>query len=181
MTSDNDSSKGFSGFGDFVSDVTEDLKHPVHIASDTSQPVSRQRESDAGLSIPHSDEVNHKRGKSPPGFNLAVVLEKLKSLDRRYLLGGAAALLIGLYQLILPHSYHECILDKMPGTRNDVAAYAIARSCREKFPDTSMPDSKKTMWGTTVRDCVSKYAKTSGGESAPYQIRRACFALYPNE
>lgn len=181
MTSDKDTSKGFSGFGDFVSDVTEDLKHPETDISGNSQPVSRQVESDAASALPHSGEITQGRVNSPPGFNLAEVLERIKSLDRRFLFGGVAAVLVGMYLLTLPHSYHECILDKMPGTRNDVAAYAIARSCREKFPDISIPDSKKTILGTTVRDCVSKYAKTSGGETAPYQIRRACFALYPNE
>lgn len=41
-----------------------------------------------------------------------------------------------------PSNYDECVLDSMKGVTSDVAASAITRSCREKFPKKGPSDSE---------------------------------------
>jgi len=43
-----------------------------------------------------------------------------------------------------PDDYDECILEAMQGVKSDVAAYAIRRSCRDKFPKDVKTQEKET-------------------------------------
>ena len=41
-----------------------------------------------------------------------------------------------------PRNYDECILESMKGASSDLAAQAIIRSCREKFPEKKKEEKK---------------------------------------
>jgi hypothetical protein len=80
-------------------------------------------------------------------------------------------------------NYYECILDKMPGVENDVAAYQISRVCSSKCTD--MSEKNKTSFGfsgkMTASKCAVKYAKKTQSEVGARIITRACYSLYPKE
>ena len=58
------------------------------------------------------------------------------------LLGALALQLTACDRLFGPSDYDECVLQSMKGVNSDLAARAIAISCREKFPEKKTPDSE---------------------------------------
>lgn len=78
-----------------------------------------------------------------------------------------------------PHdgSYAQCVLEKMPGVANDVAAKQLARQCLHTYPAgfaTVENDSRYAHGGECIihkaRDTASPYAATA--------IARACVHRY---
>lgn len=80
-------------------------------------------------------------------------------------------------------NYHECILDKMPGVENDIAARQISKVCSSKCTDNS--EKNKTRFGfsgkMTASKCAVKYSRKTRSEIGARIITRACYSLYPNE
>ncbi len=80
-------------------------------------------------------------------------------------------------------NYYECILDKMPGTDNDVVANQIVFQCIQKCKDMG----QKNKWRiglsgkVTAEKCFVKHAKSTRSEQAAIVIRTACYMLYPYE
>lgn len=75
-------------------------------------------------------------------------------------------------------NYYECVLDKMPGVKNDIAAHAIIRSCREKAPETDVGSTFLSFGRMSRTECIAKYAKEVASEVGVIQVRIACNRLY---
>jgi len=85
-----------------------------------------------------------------------------------------------------PSNFWECILDEMPGVKNDAVAIAIQGKCRKKFPTTAnyITEIKKksSVFGPkTANECVIKYAENVSSQRGAGLIRSACYRLYPRE
>jgi len=88
-----------------------------------------------------------------------------------------------------PSNFWECILDEMPGAKNDAVAVAIIRKCAKKFPSTA-PGSESTteikkksplLGPKTCNECIIKYAEDTTSPKGINFIRGACYKLYPKE
>jgi len=75
-------------------------------------------------------------------------------------------------------SYYDCILDQMPGVKNDIAASAVMRSCNEKAPNRDVETKRLTFFGMNRIECIKKRAKDVGSERGAIQVRLACNNLY---
>ena len=74
-----------------------------------------------------------------------------------------------------------CILDKMPGTQNDVAASAIYQVCQSKHGSiqTVAQGSGRGMFGyDSGAECTAKKAGDTRSTRAAYMIGVACRKLY---
>jgi hypothetical protein len=80
-------------------------------------------------------------------------------------------------------SYHECILDEMPGVENDFAAGQIARLCYSKCKDRSKKIKTKYSFSgkMTAVKCTAKYSKNTKSERGSRMINHACYSLYPSD
>lgn len=79
-----------------------------------------------------------------------------------------------------PSNFWECILDEMPGVKNDTAAIEVQRKCYNKFPNTNEFEKKSPLFGVkTAGDCVLEYAKDVSSPRGAELIKFACYRLYP--
>ncbi len=81
-------------------------------------------------------------------------------------------------------NYQECILERLEGTQNDVAAVQATLQCREDFPSSMMPEMQTSLLSRlfgpeTFSECMDKYAKRTPSVFAARQLRDACYLLYP--
>lgn len=78
-----------------------------------------------------------------------------------------------------PSNYHECILDEMPGTKNNIVAREIRRKCSKDFPSQGAITKKSSLFGVdTAGECIIKYGEDVSSKHAASSIRRACRNLY---
>lgn len=79
-------------------------------------------------------------------------------------------------------NYATCILDKMPGTQNDVAATAIYQVCQSQHPagmDGVTQGSGRGMFGfKSGPECTAKKAGDTRSNRAAVAIGGACRRLY---
>lgn len=79
-------------------------------------------------------------------------------------------------------NYATCILDKMPGVANDVAANAVRQVCRAEHPtgmDGVVQGSGRGFFGfKSGAECVVKKAGETRSQSAAATIGAACRKLY---
>ena len=78
-------------------------------------------------------------------------------------------------------NYATCILDKMPGTQNDVAAQAIYQVCNSKHGgiQTVAQGSGRGLFGyDSGAECTAKLASETRSNQAAYMIGAACRKLY---
>ena len=79
-------------------------------------------------------------------------------------------------------NYATCILDTLPGTQNDVAAYAAMQVCQGKHPgglDTVQQGSGRGFFGyDSGAECTAKKAGDTRSQRAAYIIGGACRKLY---
>lgn len=81
-----------------------------------------------------------------------------------------------------PSNYWECILDRMPGVKNDSVAIEVIRKCRKKFPNSLEVEKKSPLFGVkTAGECVLKYGKDISSPRGVKLVRIACYRLYPKE
>lgn len=79
-------------------------------------------------------------------------------------------------------NYWECILEEMPGVRNDPAVYAVIGKCRKDFPNRSSVRKKSSIFGgTTARECFLEHGKAVSNPKTVKFLRHACYRLYPKE
>lgn len=163
-----DSEKGFSAFSSLVSDVAADISDASTPPPKTTKPTPQPADIDAGQPI----------YKATQGAESAI---QKYLRDRRVQIAlGVTAIIIVIYVLNRPSNFYECILDDMPGVRNNIAAREIMFNCRKEFPDAAIPKDKSSLGGT-ARECVVKHGRSAVGEIGPNLIRRSCYAVYPNE
>lgn len=79
-------------------------------------------------------------------------------------------------------NYAECLLDKMPGTQNDVAAAAVNQVCLGEHPGgiQAVPQgSGRGMFGfKSGAECTAKKAGETRSNQAAAMIGVACRRLY---
>lgn len=79
-------------------------------------------------------------------------------------------------------NFATCVLDKLPGTANDVAAQAVYQLCRTEHPgglDVVAQGSGRGMFGfKSGPECTAKKAGDTRSNQAAYMIARACRKLY---
>ncbi len=81
-----------------------------------------------------------------------------------------------------PSNFWECILDEMPGVKNDPAAIEVIRKCQKEFSTTAEVEKKSPIIGIkTAGECVLEYAKDVSSPRGAKLIRAACYTLYPRE
>ena len=79
-------------------------------------------------------------------------------------------------------NYWECILDEMPGVKNDPAAIEVVRKCRKEFPSSTKVEKKSPLFGVkTAGECVLEYAKDVSSPRGAKLVRAACYRLYPRK
>lgn len=83
-------------------------------------------------------------------------------------------------------NYQECILERLEGTENDVAAVQATLQCREDFPSLTMPEQENSLLSglfgpDNFSECMAKYVKKTPSLFAARQLRDACYLLYPND
>lgn len=101
-----------------------------------------------------------------------------------YLLGMLTIIwpAIAFSGLFGPSNYWECILDEMPGVKNDLAAIEVIKKCRKKFPNSSNIEKKTSFFVTkTAGDCVLEYGSDVSSPRGAKLVRAACYRLYPRE
>jgi len=163
-----DGEKGFAGFSSLVSDVASDISDASTPHSKTTKSIPQLADIDAGQPIYEATQGAE-----------SAIQKHLR--DRRVQIAlGITAIIIAIYVLNRPSNFYECILDDMPGVRNNIAAREIMLNCRKEFPDAGIPEDKSSLGGS-ARDCVVKNGKSAVGEIGPNLIRRSCYALYQNE
>lgn len=93
----------------------------------------------------------------------------------------AAALLLTLTVPAWAADFATCILDKMPGTQNDVAAQAIYQVCNSKHGglQTVAQGSGRGLFGyDSGAECTAKKAGDTRSNQAAHMIGVACRRLY---
>lgn len=76
-------------------------------------------------------------------------------------------------------NYATCILDKMPGVANDVAAQAVYNSCLEKYPEDVKQGSGRGFFGyASSTECIADKARDTRSAKAAQFIGFACRKLY---
>lgn len=94
----------------------------------------------------------------------------------------AATLLLGLAAPAMAANFATCVLDKLPGTANEVAAQAIYQLCRSEHPgglDAVSQGSGRGIFGfKSGPECTAKQAGDTRSNQAAYMIGRACNRLY---
>jgi hypothetical protein len=104
----------------------------------------------------------------------------------------ATAWLIVALSLFLPEitfaglfgasNFYECILDEMPGVKNDPAAREVIIECREDFPKNSQVEKKSPIFGIkTAGECVLEYGKDVASPLGARYVQGACYNLYPKK
>ena len=81
-----------------------------------------------------------------------------------------------------PSNYWECILDEMPGVKNDPAAIEVIKKCRNDFSITSEVEKKLSIFGVkTAGECVLKYGRDISSPQGAKFVQAACYRLYKIE
>lgn len=85
--------------------------------------------------------------------------------------------------LLGPSNYWECILDEMPGIKNDPAAIEVIKKCRKGFPNSSNDIEKKSpiLGVKSAGECVRDYGRDVSSPMGAKFIQAACYRLYPRE
>ena len=92
-----------------------------------------------------------------------------------------AALLLTLAAPAWAANFATCILDKMPGTQNDVAAQAIYQVCKSKHGgiEAVAQGSGRGLFGyDSGAECTAKLANDTRSSQAAHMIGAACRKLY---
>lgn len=93
------------------------------------------------------------------------------------------------FALLLPAAAHanyaECLLSKLPGTANDVAANAIVQTCQAEHPgglSAVEQGAGRGMLGyKNGAECTAQKAGDTRSNQAAQMIRAACRKLYDED
>lgn len=79
-------------------------------------------------------------------------------------------------------NYATCILDRMPGSHNDVAMRAVRQVCSQKYPGgyQAIPQGAGRGWFgyDSGAECTATKAAVTPNRLASFAIRLACNRLY---
>lgn len=79
-------------------------------------------------------------------------------------------------------NYATCILDKLPGTQNDMAARAALQFCAEKYPkkyeEIELGSGRGFLSYNSGAECALDNSKHTRSNGAAYAIGVACRTLY---
>ena len=76
-------------------------------------------------------------------------------------------------------NYATCVLDKMPGVANDVAAYAVYNTCHDKYPGDVEQGSGRGFFGyASSTECIADKARDTRSAKAAQFVGVACRKLY---
>lgn len=82
-------------------------------------------------------------------------------------------------------NYAACVLDKMPGVANDVAAHSVYQLCLQEHPGglAAVPQgSGRGFFGyNSGAECTAKKAGDTRSQRAAYMISGACRKLYDSQ
>lgn len=96
--------------------------------------------------------------------------------------GYCAAICLLLSSQAWAGNFAECILDKMPGVNNDVAASVVWRSCSSEHPggiESVKQGSGRGLFGyADGAACTIKRASSTPSVRAAQMINSACRKLY---
>ena len=94
------------------------------------------------------------------------------------------ALLLAACSSAWAANYATCLLDKLPGTQNDVAAQAIYQVCNSKHGgiQTVAQGSGRGLFGyDSGAECTAKKAADTRSNRAAHMIGVACRKLYDED
>ena len=94
------------------------------------------------------------------------------------------ALLLAACSSAWAANYATCLLDKLPGTQNDVAAQAIYQVCNSKHGgiQTVAQGSGRGLFGyDSGAECTAKKASDTRSSQAAHMIGVACRKLYDED
>lgn len=76
--------------------------------------------------------------------------------------------------------FATCILSTMPGVENDIAAYAVFKSCKSRFPGgfESVPLGSGDKAYTSADDCTADRSRRTSSYRGAHWISMACTRLY---
>lgn len=82
-----------------------------------------------------------------------------------------------------PDNYAECLLENLPGIRNDVAVTEVVRKCLSEFPEGfDGVEPRTSIFGQrTWSECTLEYGREISAERGARLVRAACRRLYPPE
>lgn len=94
----------------------------------------------------------------------------------------AGLLVLPLLASAEPGDRAECILEMMPGVKNDIVADAVIDYCKDRFYGSKHNAKARDTGGQPLRsvmECLKKYAFDTENETGVKAMRDACEALYP--
>lgn len=98
---------------------------------------------------------------------------------------AGAALFLGLAAPVLAANHATCLLDKLPGTANDVAAQAVNQLCRSENPGGLQAVAQGSGRGMfsfkSGAECTAKKAGGTRSNQAAYLIGATCRKLYDED
>ena len=78
-----------------------------------------------------------------------------------------------------PSNCQECILENVPGTKNDRAATEIVKKCLKKHGNFKKIKKKSSFFGiSTASECTIEYSKDTSSPIAAKVIQEACYSIY---
>ena len=96
-----------------------------------------------------------------------------------------AILLVAASAPAFAANYATCILDKMPGVANDVAARAVYQVCKKEHPgslNAVVQGSGRGFFGyNSGAECTAKKASDTRSQQAAHMIGAACRKLYDED
>lgn len=79
-------------------------------------------------------------------------------------------------------NFATCLLDELPGTENDQAAYAVHQVCKDRYPaglEGVERGSGRGFFGyESGAECTMDKARETRSRAAAFRIRAACNRLY---
>lgn len=91
----------------------------------------------------------------------------------------AATLLLTLTAPAWAANFATCLLDKLPGTMNDQAAFAIRHVCSEKYSNDATQGSGRGMFSyKSGSECLAAKGKDTRNARAVQLMSWACNRLY---
>lgn len=93
----------------------------------------------------------------------------------------AALLCLVAAPVMAADNFAECIIDRMPGAQNDIAANAVFQVCQSSNPTgfVSVRQGSGRGWlSPSSAECVAKHASDTRSYRAAYLIGIACRKLY---
>lgn len=108
-----------------------------------------------------------------------IAMKEVKCLTVFFILLGSVSTSASVWG---PDNFWECILEELPGVKNDAAARELLLLCKKEYPNTYIVEKKAPVFGiSTAGECVIEHAKDVTSRKGAMAIRSACYKIYPKE